>query len=407
MSSVRELDEYFEKLKTDFPIFSERPDLVYLDNAATTQKPLAVIEKLKNFYTETNANVHRAVYRLAEESTMLYEDARKTVADFVGGKATEVVFTKGTTESLNMLAYSLGLSGKYKSFVVPLFEHHSNFVPWQRIAHITGLKFYPVKIHGGELSLEDVEAVVKSCEKPFIFSMTGLTNSLGYRPPFEAIVELVHSADGLFVLDGAQLIPHEAFDFKASGVDFLAFSGHKILGPTGIGVLVGKKELLEQMNPFQYGGEMIDRVGEQETTFAPVPHKFEAGTPNVAGAVGLAEALRYVKNAGFEKITQHIENLTKNAIEKLTDIPGLILYCQKKCHGIISFSHENIHPHDLAELLSRLSGVAVRSGHHCSQQQLKALGVSSLCRASFYLYNTHSDIDKLFYGIKDALRWFS
>ncbi|OAA31410.1 cysteine desulfurase [Kosmotoga arenicorallina S304] len=407
MSSVKELDEYFKKLKADFPIFSERPDLVYLDNAATTQKPSAVIEKLRHFYVTANANVHRAVYRLAEESTALYEESRKTVADFIGTAPEEIIFTRGTTESLNLLAYSLGLSGKYKSFIVPLFEHHSNFVPWQQIAHTLGLKFYPVKIHGGELFLEDVEAIVKSCEKPFVFSMTGLTNSLGYRAPFEAVAKLVHSAGGIFVLDAAQLIPHEAFDFAASDIDFLAFSGHKILGPTGIGVLAGKKELLEQIRPFQYGGEMIDKVGEQDTTFAPVPYKFEAGTPNIAGAAGLAEALKYVKNISYEKISKHIENLTKNAIEKLSVIPGLTLYCQKNCHGIISFSHENIHPHDLAELLSRLSGVAVRSGHHCSQQQLKVLGVSSLCRASFYLYNTHNDIDKLVAGIQDALRWFS
>ncbi|AKI98240.1 cysteine desulfurase [Kosmotoga pacifica] len=401
------MDDYFCKLKSDFPIFSKHPDLVYLDNAATTQKPFSVIEKLKNFYSETNANVHRAVYRLAEESTALYEEAREIVASFVGAKSGEVIFTRGTTESLNLLAYSLGLSKKYRAFVVPLFEHHSNFVPWQQVAHILGLKFYPVKIHASGFLLEDVVKTINRCEKPFVFSMTGLTNSLGYRTPFEEVTKLVHSAGGVFVLDGAQLIPHEPFNFKESGVDFLAFSGHKILGPTGIGVLVGKEDLLKQMIPFQYGGEMIDRVGERDTTFAPIPHRFEAGTPNVAGAVGLGEALKYLERIGIEKISKHIKNLTEEAVKELSDIPGLTLYRPENSHGIISFSHENIHPHDLAELLSRLSNVAIRSGHHCSQQQMKVLGVSSLCRASFYLYNTHSDVKKLADGIREALRWFS
>ncbi|MFO7883012.1 MAG: aminotransferase class V-fold PLP-dependent enzyme [Kosmotogaceae bacterium] len=406
MISQKELTDYFVKKKEDFPLFSKFPDLVYLDNAATTQKPESVIESINSYYTKRNANVHRALYALAEESTRVYEESRKKVSEFIDCEDREVIFTRGTTESLNLLAYSLAFSDEYKTFVVPKFEHHSNYVPWQQMSRF-GIEFVPVNIVNGTLSINEVKKIIDLVKKPFVFSITGLTNSLGYRTAFEEITNLVHKNNGILVLDGAQLIPHEGFSFKKSGVDFLAFSGHKMLGPMGIGALVGKRDLLENINPFEFGGEMINRVYEESTTFNELPYKFEAGTPNVAGAAGMAKAMNYLKEIELSRLNKYIEFLTKKAMESLKKINGLTIFNDKNAHGIIGFTHEYVHPHDLAELLSRLSNVAVRSGHHCSQLQMKALGVSSMCRASFYLYNTPEDVDALVDGIKKALRWFS
>jgi cysteine desulfurase/selenocysteine lyase len=270
-----------------------------------------------------------------------------------------------------------------------------------------GIEFVPVNIDKVSLSITEVKRIISSINKPFVFSITGLTNSLGYRTPFEEIGELVHKNNGIMVLDGAQLIPHEEFSFRKSGVDFVAFSGHKMLGPMGIGALIGKGDLLEKLNPLEFGGEMIDKVYEESTTFNKLPYKFEAGTPNVSGATGLAKAIDYLKEIGFSKLNKYIGYLTSKAIESLKRINGITIFNDNKAHGIIGFSHEYVHPHDLAELLSRLSNIAVRSGHHCSQLQMKALGISSMCRASFYLYNTPEDVDALVDGIEKSLRWFS
>lgn len=407
MLSRSELNNLAKSIKRDFPIFETHPELVYLDNAATTQKPASVIERESSFYSNSNANVHRAVYLLAEEATSLYERAREKIARFVNARFEEVVFTRGTTESINLLAYSFAKSGLVKCFVVPTFEHHSNYVPWQQVSRVFGIRFLPLKLNGLEIPLEEIQKLVKALKEPFVFSMTGLTNALGKRTPFEEVAELVHEHNGYFVLDGAQLIPHEPFNFAGTGVDFLAFSGHKMLGPLGIGALVGKKELLKQMPPFLYGGEMIDRVGIDDTSFAPLPYRFEAGTQNIAGAVALAAAIDYLERFDREGLKIHIKNLTDYARERLSSIEGLRVYSPYDSHGIISFAHDNIHSHDLAELLSRLSGVAVRSGHHCAQLQLKELGVASLCRASFYIYNVFEDVDRLVEGISKALRWFA
>ncbi len=406
MISREELINYFVNRRKNFPLLNRFPDLVYLDNAATTQKPESVIETLSAYYSRSNSNVHRALYALAEESTRIYEDSRKKVSDFIDSENDEVIFTRGTTESLNLLAYSLATSGMYKSFVVPKFEHHSNYVPWQQMTRF-GVEFHPINIDNGTISIKEVKGVVDSVKRPFVLSITGLTNSLGYRTPFEEITDFVHKNNGILVLDGAQLIPHEEFSFKKTDVDFLAFSGHKMLGPMGIGVLVGKSEMLEKLKPFEFGGEMIDRVFEESTTFNKIPYKFEAGTPNVAGAAGMAKAMDYLNDIDLLRLNKYIEFLTNRAIESLKKINGLTIFNEKEAHGIIGFTHEYVHSHDLAELLSRLSNVAVRSGHHCSQLQMKALGISSMCRASFYLYNTPEDVDALVEGIENALRWFS
>lgn len=403
---MKELQDYFKEKKEDFAVFKNHPNMVYLDSAATTQKPDSVIDAISNFYRESNANVHRSVYALAETATAGYEKARKTTAEFIDVAPEEIIFTRGTTESLNALAYSLILSGDYKSVIVPLFEHHSNFVPWQQLAKKQKIDFHPLPINNGSIDLNTVEKYIFMSKKPFIFSMTGITNTTGYRTPFEEVSRMVHEAGGIMVLDGAQLIPHESFDFKASGADFVAFSAHKLLGPMGTGVLSGKRESLEKMKPFMYGGEMIEKVMESDTTFAPLPYSMEAGTPNVAGAIGLGAAIDYLKEAGMAKLNEHITYLTDYATEKLKAIPGIRLFGPKERHGIIGFIHETIHSHDVAELLSRLKNVAIRSGHHCAQLQLKEFGIGSMSRVSFYLYNTKEDVDRLIEGIEEVKRWF-
>ncbi len=393
-------------VREDFPIFREYPRLVYLDNAATTHKPEVVLDTLIRFYKSENSNVHRAVHRLAERATHLYETARHTIASFINSRPEEVVFTRGTTESLNLLAYSLSLIENYSAFIVPEFEHHSNFVPWQQLASRFGKEFVPLEIRGFEIDMESFERIIHGQKRPFVFAASGLTNSTGYRLPIDQVIRTVHKNGGVVVIDGAQLIPHEPFDFKQSGVDFLAFSAHKMVGPTGAGALVGKKELLEKLPPFNFGGEMIDRVELHDTTFAPVPQKFEAGTPNIAGTIAFAEAAEYLLSLDKANVSQHIRMLTSYCHELLSGIEGLRVLSPQDSHGIVSFTHERVHPHDVAEFLSRNLDVAVRSGHHCAQLQMRRLGVKSTCRASFYVYNTVEDVESLAAGIKQALRWF-
>lgn len=403
---MKELGNYFKEKKKDFPVFKKHPDLVYLDSAATTQKPVPVIDAISNFYRESNANVHRSVYKLAETATAGYENARSKTAAFIGVAPEEVVFTRGTTESINALAYSLLLFENYKSIIVPIFEHHSNFVPWQQLAKKQNIDFLPLPVTNGCLDLNTIEEFIIRTKKPFIFSMTGITNTTGYRTPFEDVSKMVHNAGGIFILDGAQLIPHEPFDFKASGADFVAFSAHKLLGPMGIGVLAGKRKLFDCLQPFMYGGEMIEKVMETDTSFAPLPYFMEAGTPDVAGAIGLGAAIDYIMETGMEKINNHISLLTEYASEKLKAVSGIRLFGPENRHGIIGFVHESIHSHDMAELLSRFKNIAIRSGHHCAQLQMKEFGIGSMSRVSLYMYNTKDDIDKLIEGIDEVKRWF-
>ena len=403
---MKELQTYFRRVKNDFPIFQEYPNLVYLDNAATTHKPGVVIEALTDFYSKSNANVHRGVYMLAEKATALYEQGRSTIAGFIGVAPEELAFTRGTTESINALAHSLLLHGGYESVIVPVFEHHSNFVPWQQLSKRLGIEFTPVPVNNGSLDLDLLYNTIDNAKRPFIVTVAGITNTTGYRTPFEEISTFVHDRNGTIILDGAQLIPHEPFDFGKSGVDFLAFSAHKLLGPMGIGVLAGRHKLMEKLHPFMYGGEMIDRVTETETTFAPPPYSMEAGTQNIAGVVGLAAAIDYINEIGMLEVHGYINMLTRYAIRKLQALGGIKLLGPETRHGIIGFVDERIHSHDMAEFLSRSSNVAIRSGHHCAQLQLKELGVGSMARISLYIYNTEEDIDRLVEGIVEAKRWF-
>lgn len=406
MCSASALNSYFAELKRDFPIFASDPSIVYLDNAATTHKPLKVLDSVLDFYRRFNSNVHRAVYPLAESATELYEASRKKISKFLELGSEELIFTKGSTEGLNILASSLAIDGKYRAFVVPVFEHHSNFVPWQYHARKNNLKFVPLPINGTSLSNDLVLKTLRDLKSPFVFSIAGLVNSTGYRTDFEGLTEIIHSLGGIMVLDGAQLIPHEKFSFKDSNVDFLVFSGHKMLGETGIGCLAGKSTYLNSLSPFVFGGEMIDWVDTESTTYAKGTARFEGGTQNISGAISMKSAIEYIENIGMERIYRHISDLTSLAREKLSSIPGLTIHSPEDNHGIVTFTHEKVHPHDLAEFMGRRLNVSLRSGHHCSQLQMKELGLSSSCRASFYFYNTFEDVEKLSEGIKKALEWF-
>ncbi|WP_214078744.1 aminotransferase class V-fold PLP-dependent enzyme [Mesotoga sp.] len=407
MNSQKKSEPRVKDLRRDFPIFRNHPSLVYLDNAATTHKPASIIDLVKSFYEAENANVHRAVYPLAERATSLYEYSRQEIAHFVGADQDEVVFTKGATESLSLLAASLASSGEYGTFVVPIIEHHSNFLPWQYYARRNGLDFVALPAVGAELSVEDLRRSLRDIEGPFVFSIGGLMNSTGYRTPFEEITEIVHSLGGIIVIDGAQLIPHESFDFRESKTDFLVFSGHKMLAETGIGCLVGRSSLIEELSPLVLGGGMVNRVDVEDSSFSEGVSKLEGGTQNIAGAVSLAGATKYLKGIGMKWINDHVSYLTNIARERLAEIPDLTIHSPSSSHAILLFSHRRIHSHDLAEFLGRTQNVAVRSGHHCAQLQMGALGVSSACRASLYLYNTLEDIERLFEGITKAERWFS
>jgi cysteine desulfurase/selenocysteine lyase len=404
--SPEELNGYFEELKGDFPIFSHDPSLVYLDSAATTQKPSSVLASVRDFYERNNSNVHRGVYPLAEAATELYESSRRRLSNFVSCKPGELVFTKSSTEGLNILASSLSASGDYDTFIVPIFEHHSNFVPWQYHARRNGLRFIPLPVRQNSLDMSLVHEAIRQMDGRFVFSLAGLVNSTGYRPSFEEIGSLVHSAGGIMVLDGAQLIPHEKFSFSESNVDFLVFSGHKMLAETGVGCLVGREKLLGKLNPFVFGGQMIDMVGKEETTFAEGVAKFEGGTQNISGAVSMMAAVEYLENAGMERVSAHVSNLIARAREKIGAIGGYRIHSPESSRAVITFTHSRVHSHDIAEFMGRKMNVALRSGHHCSQLQMKELGIVSACRASFYLYNTFEDVDRLADSLEKAGRWF-
>ncbi|HDP77480.1 MAG TPA: aminotransferase class V-fold PLP-dependent enzyme [Mesotoga infera] len=407
MSLKETCDFSIKEVRKDFPVFRHHPSLAYLDNAATSQKPQSVIDAVNRFYERENANVHRAVYPLAEKSTALYESSRCEVARFIGAARDELVFTKGSTESLNIVANALATSGLYKTFVVPTFEHHSNFLPWQYHSLKNGIKFVALPIMGAELTMREVAESLTGIESPFVFSLGGLINATGYRTPFEALNELVHSLGGLTVIDGAQLVPHESFDFKKVNADFLIFSGHKMLAETGIGCLVGRSELLDDLTPLAFGGGMVDRVSVETSSYAKEGvSRLEGGTQNISGAVSLAAACRYLNKIGMSAIHDYVSHLTETAREMLKKISDVTVYSPTGSHAILLFSHKKIHSHDLAEFLGRTQGVAIRSGHHCAQLQMEAFGINSACRASFYFYNTVEDVERLIEGIRKAESWF-
>ncbi|WP_202622687.1 cysteine desulfurase [Enterococcus sp. JM4C] len=402
-----------EKLRQDFPIlFQEVNDepLIYLDNAATTQKPKQVLATLNHYYEMNNANVHRGVHTLAERATKDYEAAREKVRDFIHAKETaEVLFTRGTTTSLNWVAKSFGdaFVKAGDEIVISHMEHHSNIIPWQQLAQQKGAVLKYIRVtEDGFLDMEDAKKQIT--DQTAIVSIAHVSNVLGVINPIEELAALAHSHQAIMVVDGAQAVPHMPVDVQALDADFYAFSGHKMCGPTGIGVLYGKREWLEQMEPVEFGGEMIDFVHLQESTWKELPWKFEAGTPNIAGAIALGSAIDYLNEIGLENIHQHEAELVAYVLPKLQAIDGLTVYGPQAAEshtGVIAFNLDGLHPHDVATALD-MEGVAVRAGHHCAQPLLNYLKVSSTARASFYLYNTIADADRLVEAILATKEFF-
>ena len=382
-------------------------DLVYLDNAATTQKPQSVLDEVDSLYREANANVHRALYALGSEATERFENSRKKVAKYIGANSEkEIVFTSGTTESINLLARSIGNTLKPgDEILISEMEHHSNIVPWQMTAQRTGatLKYLSIK-ETGELDISNPEKYFTSNTK--IISLTHMSNVLGTINPIKKLSAKAHQVGAIMIVDGAQGASHLPVDVKELGCDFYAFSGHKMLGPTGIGVLWGKTEHLEEMDPFMGGGEMINTVTMESSTWNDIPYKFEAGTPNFAQAVGLGAAIDYLQNIGMDNIAAHEQMLIKYALGKLNQIDGLRIHGSAKDRGgVISFNMDGIHPHDLAQFLNE-DNIAIRVGHHCAQPLLKTLGETATARMSFYIYNDESDVDKFCESLETIKNYF-
>ena len=390
----------------DFPILRSEMNghpLAYLDNGATTQKPHSVVREICGYYGGCNANPHRGVYELSVKATKVYEDARRKVAKFLNAKSTrEIIFTKNATESLNLIAYSYGLNNLRggDEILITIAEHHSNLVPWQRVAQATGATLnYIYLAADGNLSAEDIDK--KLSKRTKILAVTQISNVLGLVNDVKKLAARAHEVGAVIVVDGAQSVPHIPVDVQDLGADFLVFSGHKMLSPMGIGVLYGKKKILEEMPPFLSGGDMIEYVEEQATTFAELPQKFEAGTQNVGGAAGLSAAIDYLQGVGFAEIERIERDLTNYTIAELKKIPYVELYgCDAKNKiGLVTFNIKEVHPHDVATILDA-QGVAIRAGHHCAQPLMKFLGQNATCRASFYFYNTRRDVERLIEAIQ-------
>ena len=395
--------------KDDFPILKNR-NIAYLDSGATTQKPQAVINAIADFYQNYNANPHRGAYGLSIEATELYENAREVIAKFINCSSPEqIILTKNASESLNLIAYSYGLNNLSENdeIVLSIMEHHSNLVPWQMVAKKTNslLKYMYIN-ENFEISKE--EYMSKITDKTKIVGITHVSNVLGTINPVKEIIEYAHKKGAIVVLDASQSIPHMQVDVQDLNADFVAFSGHKMFAPLGVGILYGKKELLKNMSPFLMGGDMIEYVYEQETTFAPLPNKFEAGTQNVEGIIGLSAAINYINNIGYLNIINHEKELLKYTTEQLKQLEYIELYMTPNTDNhssVISFNIKGVHPHDVASILDS-EGVCIRSGNHCAQPLLRSIGVDSTCRASFSIYNTKDDVDKLTEAIKTAYNIF-
>ena len=395
--------------RDDFPIFKNR-DIAYLDSGATAQKPQMVIDAIDNFYDKFNANPHRGAYTLSIEATAMYEDTRAKIAKFINARhAEEIIFSKNASESLNLLAYSYGLDNLKKGddVVISIMEHHSNLVPWQFVTQKTGSELKYMYINDEfELSKEEIESKITDNTK--IVGITHVSNVLGTINNVKEIIKYAHKKGAIVIVDASQSIPHMKIDVQDLDADFLVFSGHKMFAPLGIGVLYGKRELLNKMNPFLMGGDMIEYVHEQNTTFAPLPNKFEAGTQNVEGVVGLGAAIDYINSIGYDKIQEHDRKIVEYAREKLLKLDYLDLYMTPNVENhsaVISFNIKGVHPHDVASILDS-ENVCVRSGNHCAQPLMRFLGIDSTCRASFYVYNTKDDIDRLVAGIEKAYKMF-
>ncbi|MEH7334188.1 cysteine desulfurase [Neobacillus drentensis] len=401
-------------IRKQFPILDQEVNgkpLVYLDSSATSQKPLKVIEAVEKYYREINSNVHRGVHTLGTRATDAYEGAREKVRKFINAKSMqEVIFTRGTTTSINTVAASYAAANLKEGdeIVITYMEHHSNIIPWQQVARRTGaqLKYIPLQ-EDGTISLEDVRATVTPNTK--IVSVMQVSNVLGVINPIKEIAQIAHENGAVMVVDGAQSAPHMKIDVQDLDCDFFAFSGHKMCGPTGIGVLYGKKHLLEKMEPIEFGGEMIDFVQLYESTWKELPWKFEGGTPIIAGAVGLGAAIDFLNEVGLDNIAEHEHKLAAYALEKMSTVEGMTIYGPldpAKRAGLITFNLADVHPHDVATVLDA-EGIAVRAGHHCAQPLMRWLKASATARASFYLYNTEEDIDKLVEGLVKTKEYFS
>ena len=398
-----------EEIKKDFPLL-ENNMITYLDSGATSQKPIQVINRVQEFYERYNANPHRGAYNLSIEATEVYENTRKEIAKFINTRfPEEIIFSKNATESLNLIAYSYGMENVKQDdeIVLSIMEHHSNLVPWQKVAKAKGAKLNYMYINKDfELSEEEIKA--KITDKTKIVGITHVSNVLGTINNIKEIIKYAHKKGAVVVVDLSQSIPHFEIDVQDLDCDFAVFSGHKMLAPLGIGVLYGKREILNKMEPFIMGGDMIEYVYEQYTTFAPLPNKFEAGTQNVEGVVGLGAAIEYIKNIGYKTIHQLEEEVLLYARQELSKLEYLDLYLTpniKNHSGVISFNIKGVHPHDVASILDSY-GVCVRSGNHCAQPLLRYMGLDSTCRASFYFYNTKEDVDKLVHALNKAYNMF-
>jgi len=409
-NNIRLLDT--DTIRKDFPLLSRKvrgKPLTYLDNAATSQKPQAVINKITEFYQQYNANVHRAIYAIGEQATLEYESAREKVARFINAWDTNsVVFTKGTTESINLVAYSWGRHnlGPGDEILITEMEHHSNIIPWQLAARATGatLRYIPIR-QNGTLTLDDPGEYFT--DKTKLVALIHQSNVFGTINPVREIARLAKDVNALVLVDAAQSVPHSPVDVRALGCDFLAFSGHKMLGPSGVGVLCARPELLAAMEPFMGGGEMINSVTMEESTWNEPPWKFEAGTPNIAQAIGLGAAIDYLETISIDAIEEHERALTQYALDTLSAIPEVTIYgSEVNRGGLVSFNVENVHPHDLAQILDQ-KGIAIRAGHHCAQPIMQKLDVPATARASFYLYNTPAEIDVLCDGIMESINFLT
>ncbi|MDI7743701.1 cysteine desulfurase [Lysinibacillus fusiformis] len=402
------------EIRKQFPVLNQEVNghpLVYLDSAATSQKPIQVLEAVKSYYELDNSNVHRGVHTLGNRATDSYEGAREKIRKFINAKSTkEIIYTRGTTTSLNTVAGAYGRMNVKEGdeIVISYMEHHSNLIPWQQLAKEKGavLKYFDLE-QDGTITLETVRNTIT--DKTKIVAITMASNVLGTINPIKEIAEIAHEAGAVIVVDAAQAAPHMSIDVQDLDVDFLGFSGHKMCGPTGIGVLYGKQALLEDMEPIEFGGEMIDFVDLYDSTWKELPWKFEGGTPNIAGAIGLGAAIDFLTEIGLDKIAEHEYSLVEYAIQEMDKIEGVSIYGprdpQKRC-GLITFNIDGVHPHDLATVLD-MNGIAVRAGHHCAQPLMKWLQCTATARASFYMYNTKEDVDRLVEGLRIAKEYFN
>jgi cysteine desulfurase/selenocysteine lyase len=404
-----------EKIRADFPILHRKVSggkpLVYLDNAATTQKPLAVIDAIRDYYMNYNSNIHRAVHQLAEEATLAFEKTREKLAKFINAKSTdEIIFTRNATEALNLVAYSWGRANVKKDdkIVITEMEHHSNIVPWQILSSEKGAKLEYIGVDdNGYLQMHEYKGHLDS-NRVKLVSVTHMSNVLGTIVPVNDIIKMSHEKGIPVLIDGAQSVPHIAVDVQKMDCDFMAFSAHKMLGPTGVGVLYVKRDILEKMPPFMGGGDMIKEVHKYETMYNDLPFKFEGGTPNIADVIGYGAAIDYLNNLGMDKVREHEIELTKYAIERISGVKGVTLYGPRSLKdrgGVVSFNIGDIHPHDLATIMND-HGVAIRSGHHCAQVLMERLDVAATSRASFYIYNRKEEVDTFIGALEEAKRLF-